>query len=220
MGVGRIQLWIPSIYDGCAVDPVQTYVATVQRCDGKVLDWPGGRYQLRDGSWRPIVGDPSGLNPGKPGFYDGVPGTGDPGHVSFEAPPGCYVVSASWHVWRGTGPGGQKVLYGNQATHKTIVCVCCDKDACVTLFQPTGWHCSVIQVQELLLPVLEGNAVIPKEIRANIEKAMRPLLGVLAPNAFDENDVAVARTIAKRLTSRNVRAGAMRAKGTKKRKGK
>lgn len=215
MGVGRIQLWIPSIYDGCAIDNLNTYVATVQDCRGKVLDWPGGRYQTKDGAWHQIVGDPSGLNPGKPGFYDGVPGTGDPGHVSFEAPPGCYVVSASWHVWRGTGPKDQKILYGNQATHKTIVCVCCDKDACVTLFQPTGWHCSVIQVQELLMGVLEGNNVIPRDIRANLQKAMLPLLAVLAPSAFDENDLAVARTIAKRLTSKNIKVGGTAAKSKK-----
>jgi hypothetical protein len=207
MGVGRIQLWVPSIYDPCAIDPTSTYVATVQRCSGKVLDWPGGRYQTKDGQWHPILGAQFGLNPGKPGFYDGVPGTGDPGHVYFEVPPGCYVVSASWHVWKGPAPGGQNVLYGNQATHKTIVCVCCDKDACVTLFQPTGWHCSVIQVQELLMQVLAGNNVIKREEQAAFVRAMEPLLKVLNPSEFDKNDLEVARTIAKRLTSKDIKAG-------------
>ena len=201
MGAGRIQVWVPDAFkSNCAIDNTFTFVATVQHCDGTVLEWKGGRFQTKDGNWHPIVGDPNGLKPGAPGFYDGVPGTGDPGHISFEVPPGCYVISASVHVWVQIGPGGQKLLLGNLATHKTVVCVCCDDEVCVTLFQPTGWHCGIIQVLEILLPVMEARNLIRPEERRDADKALRTIAERIAPSTFDQNDLQVARTIAKRLS--------------------
>ncbi len=204
MGVGKINLWVPDAFkNNCAIDNTYGFVATVQHCDGTVLAWRGGRYQTKDGVWHQIVGDPSGLKPGTPGYYDGVPGTGDPGHVSFELPPGCYVVSASVHIWVQVGPGpGQKLLLGNLATHKTVICVCCDEEKCVTLFQPSGWHCGVIMVLELLLPVMEAKKLISKDEHSNAEKALRPILGKLALSAFDQNEAEIAKTIVKRLSER------------------
>ncbi|MBC7910449.1 MAG: hypothetical protein H7Y30_08115 [Pyrinomonadaceae bacterium] len=201
MGVGRIQIWVPDFKDNCVIDNDNTFVATVQHCDGKVLQWRGGRYQTKDGNWRQIVGDPHGLKPGTPGFYDGVPGTGDPGHITFEVPPGCYTISASTHVWVQPAAGGQKALVGNLSTHKTVVCVCCDEDACVTLFQPTGFHCGIIQVLDLLLPVMEVRGFIKKEERANADKALRPLIERIQPSAFDQNELKmVTPTIVRRLS--------------------
>jgi len=202
MGVATVNVWVPDAFrNNCAIDNTYSFVATVQHCDGTVLEWKGGRFQTKDGLWHPIVGDPQGLKPGAPGFYDGVPGTGDPGHVVFEVPPGCYIVSASVHVWIQLSGHG-KILLGNLATHKTEICVCCGDHACVRLFQPSGWHCGIIQVMELLLPVMEARKVITKEERANAEKVMRPILAKIAPSSFDEHDVEISRTIVKRLTKR------------------
>jgi hypothetical protein len=198
MGVGRINVWIPDIYKGnCIIDNDHTYVATVQHCNGSVLEWRGGRYQTKDGAWHQILGDPSGLKPGALGFYDGVPGTGDPGHVTFEVPPGCYQVCASWHVWTETQQG-QKVLIGNQLTHKAIVKVGCDQDVCVTLYQPTGWHCG-IAVLELLIPIMAAKGLIKAEEKANIERGLRQLLEKLAPSEADKMDLEIAKTVVKRL---------------------
>lgn len=204
MGTSRINLWVPDAFkSNCAVDNTFGFVATVQHCDGSVLEWKGGRYQTKDGVWHQIVGDPHGLKPGIPGYYDGVPGTGDPGHVSFELPPGCYLVSASVHVWIQAGPGpNKKILLGNLATHKAVVCACCDEDKCVTLYQPSGWHCGIIMVLELLLPIMEAKRLIGKEERANAEKALRPILEKLTPSAFDEREAEIVKTIVKRLSKR------------------
>jgi hypothetical protein len=202
MATGRVNLWIPDAFkSNCAIDNTFTFVATVQHCDGSVLEWSGGRYQTKDGAWHQIVGDPNGLKPGASGYYDGVPGTGDPGHVTFEAPPGCYLVSASVHVWIQIGPDPQdRLLLGNLATHKCVVEVECDRDRCVTLFQPSGWHCGIILVLETLLPVMEARRLITKQERGRAEEALRPLLERLAPSEFDQNELEIARTIAKRLS--------------------
>lgn len=179
MGVATINLWVPDAFkNNCAIDNTYSFVATVQHCDGSVLEWKGGRFQRKDGSWQAIVGDPNGLKPGAPGFYDGVPGTGDPGHVIFEVPPGCYIVSASVHVWVqwGGGPLPKKLLLGNLATHKAVVQACCGEHVCVKLFQPSGWHCGIIQVLELLLPAMEQHKLIAGEQRAAAEKVLRPIL--------------------------------------------
>lgn len=90
MGVATINLWVPDAFkNNCAIDNTYSFVATVQHCDGSVLEWKGGRFQRKDGSWQAIVGDPNGLKPGAPGFYDGVPGTGDPGTSSSKCRPGA-----------------------------------------------------------------------------------------------------------------------------------
>jgi hypothetical protein len=202
VGVGRVNLWIPDAFKAnCAIDNTYTFVATVQHCDGSVLEWKGGRYQTKDGAWHPILGDPSGLKPGSPGYYDGVPGTGDPGHVMFEAPPGCYLVSASVHVWIALQKG-QKILLGNLATHKSTLDVECDEDTCVTLFQPSGWHCGIIMVLELLLPVMEAQGLIKAEERRGADRALRPILERLQASPFDENELELSRTIAKRLSGK------------------
>jgi len=201
--VGRIDVWVPDAFkNNCAIDNTFSFVATVQHCDGSVLEWKGGRYQTKDGAWHQILGDPNGLKPGTLGYYDGVPGTGDPGHVRFEVPPGCYLVSASVHIWVQVGLEGPRLLLGNLATHKTVVRVCCDEDICATLYQPTGWHCGIIMVLEILLPMMEHGRIIKREERASAEKALRPILEKLAPSTFDQKDVEVAHTIVKRLTKR------------------
>ena len=100
MGVGKLNIWVPDAFKAnFAIDNTYNFVATIQNCDGSVLEWKGGKYQTKDGAWHQILGDPSGLKPGVLGFYDGVPGTGDPGHIMLELPPGRYLVSASVHVW-------------------------------------------------------------------------------------------------------------------------
>ena len=202
MCVATVNLWEPDAYKAnCAIDNTFTFVATVQHCDGTVLEWKGGRYQTKDEKWHQIVGDPAGLKPGAAGFYDGVPGTGDPGHVKFEVPPGCYIMSASVHVWVQVGPGpGQKLLLGNLATHKTLVRACCDEQVCVMPYQPSGWHCGIIQVLETLLPMMEAKKLITREERANAEKVLRPILEKLAPSPADQHELEIARMIVKRLS--------------------
>jgi len=200
--VGIVDVWIPDAFkNNCAIDNTYSFVATIQHCDGSVVEWKGGRYQTRDGVWHQIVGDPHGTKPGVPGYYDGVPGTGEPGHVRFEVPPGCYLISASVHIWLQVTKTGRTLL-GNLATHKSVIRVCCGGENCVTLFQPSGWHCGIIMVLELLLPVMEQNRLITKDERANAEKAMRPILEKLAPSPLDEREKEIAQTIVKRLAKR------------------
>ena len=199
MGVGRINVWIPGIYNGnCIIDNYDTYVATVQNCDGSILEWKGGRYQTKDGAWHQIVGDPSGSKPGVPGYYDGVPGTGDPGHVAFEVPPGCYQISASTHVWYGPHEG-TAALWGNLLTHKAIKQVRCNEDACVTLYQPSGAHCWGA-IWELLIPVMASKGQINREELAIIEKAILPISQKLVLSESEKGDLEIAKTIVKRLT--------------------
>lgn len=203
MGVGRVNLWVPDAFKtNCAIDNTYTFVATVQHCDGSVLEWKGGRYQTRDGAWHPIVGDPHGAKPGVPGYYDGVPGTGDPGHVVFDAPPGCYEISASVHVWIAIGPGpNNRILLGNLATHKAMVNVECDEDACVMAYQPSGWHCGIILVLETLLPVMQARGLITAEERTRADGALRPIVERLAQSPRDAHELEIARTVARRLSA-------------------
>ncbi len=203
MSTGIMNIWVPDAFkSNCAIDNTFTFVATIQHCDGSVLEWVGGRYQTKDGAWHPVVGDPAGLSPGKPGLYDGVHGTGDPGHVVVEVPPGCYLVSASVHVWVSIPQSGQKLLLGNLATHKCVVHVECGQHACVTLFQPSGWHCGIIMVLETLLPVMEARGIIKPEERKRADEALRPIVERLSASEFDRHDLEIARTIAKRLSAR------------------
>jgi hypothetical protein len=199
MSVGKINVWVPDAFkNNCVIDNTYNFVATVQNWDGTVLEWKGGRYQTRDGAWHQILGDPMGLKPGALGFYDGVLGTGDPGHVTFELPPGCYQVSASVHVWVQLGP--KPALLGNLATHKAIVRVGCGEDACVTLYQPTGWHCGIVMVLETLIPIMASQGLITKEEKATAEKALKPILEKLESSESNKGDLDIAKTIAKRLT--------------------
>jgi hypothetical protein len=98
MGVGRLNAWVLDAFKTGAIDNTYRFVAAVQRMDGSILEWRGGRYQTKDRTWHQILGDPHGPKPGTFGYYDGVPGTGDPGHIVFEAPPGEYMVCASLHI--------------------------------------------------------------------------------------------------------------------------
>ena len=200
MSVGIMNIWVPDAFkNNCAVDNTYTFVATVQHCDGSVLEWKGGRFQTKDGVWHQIVGDPNGSKPGVAGYYDAVPGTGDPGHIVLEVPPGCYQVSASVHVWIAIGQVGNKILLGNLATHKCVAHVECDQHVCVTLFQPSGWHCGIILVLETLLPVMEQKKLITPEERKRADEALRPIVEKLAPSGFDKHEIEIGRTIVKRL---------------------
>jgi hypothetical protein len=197
MGVGRLNVWVLDAFKTGAIDNTYRFVATVQRMDGSILEWKGGRYQTKDAVWHQIVGDPHGSKPGTPGYYDGVLGTGDPGHIIFDAPPGQYMVCASVHVWLGFAPG-RRILLANLATHKAIVTVHADRDQSVTLYQPTGFHCGIV-VHDLLLPVLAGRRILePSEI----DKA-REVLGALsdqlAQSDTDRHDVQILNTVVKRL---------------------
>jgi hypothetical protein len=201
MSVARVNLWVPDFRDTCQIDNVNHFVATVQNCEGRVLEWSGGRYWTKDGSWHQIVGDSHGARAGVAGYYDGVPGTGDPGHVSFEVPPGCYIVSASTHVWVQQTGTGKLQLLGNLGTQHAMIKVCCGEEVCVTVFQPTGFHCSVIEVQELLLPFMEAQKIGDVQLVQNARKALQALTAQLQPSAFDQNNLEIARTIVKRLTT-------------------
>jgi hypothetical protein len=202
MSVGIIDLWVPDAFKNkCSIDNTNTFVATVQHCDGTILEWKGGRYQTKDGAWHQILGDPNGIKPGTPGVYDGVPGTGDPGHVTFEVPPGCYMVTASLHVWTGFSPG-KEALLGNLTTHKAMVNVSCGEHACVTVYQPTGIHCGEIMFFQLLLPVMEANNLIKPEERQNAEKALRPIFDKLVPSPLDKAEAEIVKMTVKRLSAR------------------
>ena len=80
--------------------------------------------------------------------------------------------------------------------------VSCDETACVTLFQPSGFHCSIVMVFELLYPLLEHNDLIKGDVRKNIETLKRLMYNTLVPSDFDKNELEIAKTIVKRLTSK------------------
>ena len=201
MSVAKINLWIPDYQDTCRIDNTNHFVATVQNCEGQVLEWSGGRYWTKDNQWHPIVGDLAGAKPGVPGYYDGVPGTGDPGHVCFEVPPGCYIVSASTHIWIELPAEHELIILGNLGTQHAMVKACCGEDVCVTVYQPTGWHCSVIEVMELLLPVMAERNLVDRRLVDDARRALQPIVDRLKPSNFDLNSLEVTRTIRKRLTS-------------------
>lgn len=217
MSVGKVDVWIPDAFNGyCKTDKKYHFVATVQNCDGSIVEWPGGRYQTNDGQWHPVKGDVHGDKPGVAGFYDGVPGTGDPGHITFELPPGCYLVTASTHVWikpeiyetsemavaaaAVTAMARKSILMGNLATHKAIIQVDCAKETCVKLFQPSGFHCSVIMTLDILLPVMKAQRLITAEQFAAAEKALQPITEKLAKSPLDIREERVASMIVRRLT--------------------
>ncbi len=203
MSVGTMNIWVPDAFkNNCSIDNTYSFVATIQHCDGSILEWRGGRYQTRDGAWHQIVGDPHGSKPGVPGYYDGVPGTGEPGHVVLEAPPGCYIVSASVHIWLQVPTRGQQILLGNLATHKCLVDLQCGQHQCVRLFQPTGFHCGIIMVMETLLPVMAAQGLVTREEVHAADEALQPILRRLGQSTLDRNETEIARTLARRLSQR------------------
>jgi hypothetical protein len=200
MSVGKVDVWVPSAFNGyCKVDNTYRFVATVQNCDGSIVEWSGGKFQTNDGKWNQIKGDPHGDKPGVPGYYDGVPGTGDPGHITFELPPGCYLVTASVHIWITVPKVREKLLLGNLATHKAIIKVECGKETCVSLFQPTGWHCGIIMSLQLLMTTMKEKRLITAAEHAAAEKAIMPILEKLEKSAFDKKEEEVVKTIMNRL---------------------
>jgi hypothetical protein len=220
MSVGKVDVWIPDAFNGyCKIDKKNHFVATVQNCDGSVVEWSGGRYQTNDGQWHPVKGDVHGEKPGVSGYYDGVPGTGDPGHITFELPPGCYLVTASTHVWIKPEPydaselvvanpvittmAKKSLLLGNLATHKAIIRVDCAKETCVTLFQPSGFHCSAIMTVGILLPVMKEQRLITAEQFAAAEKALAPVMEKLAKSPLDAKEEVMAKMIVRRLTRKD-----------------
>jgi hypothetical protein len=197
MGVGRLNVWVLDAFKNGAIDNTYRFVATVQRMDGSILEWRGGRYQIKDGTWHQTLGDPHGPKPGTLGYYDGVPGTGDPGHIILEAPPGQYMVCASVHIWLGF-PSGRRVLLGNLVTHKAIVDIDADQDQSVTLYQPTGFHCGIV-VHDLLLPVLAGRHVLePVEIE-RAREVLHALTDQLASSESDRHEAQIVKTMVNRL---------------------
>ncbi len=57
-------------------------------------------------------------------------------------------------------------------------------------------------VFELLYPLLEHNDLIKGDVRKNIETLKRLMYNTLVPSDFDKNELEIAKTIVKRLTSK------------------
>ena len=75
MGMARLNIWITELGQPCTMAQ-HDWVVVIMRCDGKVLEWCGKKY-------------------------DSVPAKC--GHVDLEVPPGCYSIRASAHTWWSQG---------------------------------------------------------------------------------------------------------------------
>jgi hypothetical protein len=76
MGLGRLNIFVSQLDDGCKVDN-RTWFVTIYDCDGRVLEWCGRRYAVLPARC---------------------------GHLEIDVPPGCYTLLAVWSF--AVGPGG------------------------------------------------------------------------------------------------------------------
>lgn len=76
MGLGKLEIFISELDDGCKIDD-RTWFVTIYDCDGRVFEWCDRRYVV-------------------------IPARC--GHLEIELPPGSYTLVAVWSF--GTTPGG------------------------------------------------------------------------------------------------------------------
>jgi hypothetical protein len=191
MSTGILNVWITNLGDPCTIAndsgagiPYHWSVA-VSHCDGRVLNWSEGRYRFHsDDDWTSIpYHTPSGGTPGW--WYEMVP-TRD-GHVEIELPPGTYVVRGTMHSWFVHG-----LLYGNWATERGIVHVCCGQESCVTLYAPSAAACSIL-LFDFVIPLLAKHQIIAP---AEAERAAGVLRKIVRPEAaspFEQQELESLR---------------------------
>jgi hypothetical protein len=167
MSTSILNVWITKLGDPCKIAnehdalPNYDWVVAVFHCDGSVLNWSEGRYRYhREDPWIPIRKHvPPGGMPGW--WYDSIPARD--GHVEIELPKGCYVVRAALHSWFQEGR-----LYGNWATDRAIVEVCCGEMVCAQLYAPTAHSCQILMA-DIVYPLLLKHGVIDERLRSAIE---------------------------------------------------
>ena len=76
MSLGKLEVFVSQLDDGCKVDN-RTWFVTIYDCDGHVFEWCGRRYAVLEARC---------------------------GHLEVELPPGCYTLVAVWSF--GTTPAG------------------------------------------------------------------------------------------------------------------
>lgn len=158
MGMGRLNVWITEPRDPCTISS-DTWRVNIAHCDGRILEWCGRTYANLPAPC---------------------------GHLEIPLPPGCYVVRGARSVrFVGTGPGRR--LRGNVITDAGIVTVCCDKEACVTLYPPEIHLCGWLFVVALRDHL--ANKLIPAKV-AN--EAIRAVHAVMEQ---EEMDARTQRTI-------------------------
>lgn len=107
------------------------------------------------------------------------------GHWSGTVPPGVYRAVATWN-YRVVLPG--KVIHANHFTDSGIVRVCCDKDACVTLYNPHEHRCGAIYLAAVGDMVRQG--VVAEGVYATLARTIaqvqRKVGGEVPPELREE----------------------------------
>lgn len=98
------------------------------------------------------------------------------GHLETQVPPGTYLVKAVWSYHLAGG-----VYHANHFTDAAIVHVCCDEDACVTLFNPRAHRCGIIY--GLAVNDLAAKGVIPQALAQEINDRVATVNAAIAPTA-------------------------------------
>ena len=118
--------------------------------------------------------------------YDNIPAPC--GHVEVELPPGTYIIRASAHTWWYQGK-----LYGNWTTDRGVVTVCCNEDACITLYAPTIQACW-IPLFSMVFPTLVQNKVLPPEV-AKAAETINNAIVKLESTEFEKGEADMLRTM-------------------------
>ncbi|HEY6968709.1 MAG TPA: kelch repeat-containing protein [Candidatus Angelobacter sp.] len=196
MSTSILNVWITKLGDPCKIAndhdvlPGYDWVVSIFHCDGEVLNWSEGRYRFhRDDPWIPIKKHvPPG---GKLGWwYDSVP-TRD-GHVEIELPPGCYVVRASLHTWFEDGR-----LFGNWATERAIVQVCCGEHVCTTLYAPTAHACHIL-LFDIVYPLLLKRGLLDRKVEDAI-KILGSALKLEGASHFEQGEARTLRGLREQM---------------------
>lgn len=195
MSTSILNVWISKLGEPCKIqndfdNSRFNWVVSIFHCDGDVLNWSEGRYRFhRDDPWIPIKKHvPPGGTSGW--WYDSVP-TKD-GHVEIELPPGCYVVRATLHSWFQNGR-----LFGNWATDRSIVQVCCGEHVCTTLYAPTAQACHIV-LFDMVYPLLQKHGLIDRKA-ADILKQAGGLLHVEGASGFEQGEAKTLRYLMEQM---------------------
>jgi hypothetical protein len=171
MSTARFNVWVTKVGEPCKIDMAHKWYVHVLHCDGEILDWCNRRYSNIETKC---------------------------GHVEFEAPPGCYMVCATW------SPAPAAITptsLGNHISHLQIVRANCGDDVCVTLFPPTFHWCGIWWVRAL--DELVGLGKVNRTQGKAAATAVRALLAELEMDPLTKAMEAIAQPPAKRRSPKS-----------------
>ncbi len=182
MATATLNVYVTELGEPCTITN-RRWVVAVAHCDGRVLNWSGGRYRAQETDpWTPIPAHVPATTPPTPPlpqgwYYDSIPAHN--GHVEIALPPGMYVIRATMHSWYLNG-----VLCGNWATDHAIVRATCGQDACVTLYAPTAHKCG-IELFAFVIPLLQRYRIVGQAEAEEAIEAMRRVSDASPMSSFE-----------------------------------